>query len=312
MTKWKDQLPEYEPRKDSWDNLESSLDFEQQLGRSLADLPRYQPREESWNRIERGLAHRRRPVIRYLTAAAAAAILLLAGIFLLPEKDRRKDKPGKQIVQQPFTPSSPAGNVTAQPKEGAAEETAGSNPPEHEWKPKMPPKFEPDSSTPAPPGSNSPEHEWKPETGNTKLATSSTPAPASGDAPISTGKLAARNSREPATGSARESETILSSDEKTAEAAETPELLAGSGIQGEVSVLRNASEDPSGFPPIAADAGSKEQAPAKGHHRVIRIQWKKQKTQVSLASLPGNSRRPHEYSAEQKQHNGTTLIKIEL
>lgn len=286
MTNWKDQLPEYEPGKDSWNNLERSLDFEKQLARSLAGLPRHQPREESWNRIERRLTHKRRPLIRYLTAAAAAAILLLAGIFLLQEKDRQTGKFGTPIVQQPFPP---ADNVPAKPEMDTAGEPASGS---------------------------------IPETGR-KFVTGNTSAPAGGSTPEHRRKLArvARNSPEPANGTARENATNLSA-ERPSEAVETAGLLAGSGSLLEISALPNVSESLSKSQesprPLASsssltpDAGSKEQEPAKGHHRVIRIQWKKPKTQVSLAGLPGNSRLSQEFSAEQKQNDGTTFIKIKL
>lgn len=100
MTVRKDNLPEYEPRDDSWKQLEASLRLEDQLRRTIKELPRHQPRSQSWEHIAHQLDAPPRPVFRYFSIAAAAVFVLLAGMFLLLKKEPPEQEAVAQFAQK--------------------------------------------------------------------------------------------------------------------------------------------------------------------------------------------------------------------
>lgn len=85
-----DNLPEYEPQGNIWDNIESRLDAvagSKILSEGIADLPEYEPPSQVWNKINQTLEADSRGKIgglrvrRLQRLAAAAVALLLFGAF---------------------------------------------------------------------------------------------------------------------------------------------------------------------------------------------------------------------------------------
>lgn len=73
------QLPDHQPRANTWEAIAQSLEVEEPLRRGLAQLPEHQPKADTWSRIAGELAAGERFVIRpwHRYAAAVGAILLL-------------------------------------------------------------------------------------------------------------------------------------------------------------------------------------------------------------------------------------------
>jgi len=85
-----DNLPEYEPKGDIWDNIENKLDAvagSKVLSEGIADLPEHEPSAQVWDKINQTLDADSRTKIgglrvrRLRSFAAAAVALLLIGAF---------------------------------------------------------------------------------------------------------------------------------------------------------------------------------------------------------------------------------------
>jgi hypothetical protein len=95
-----DRLPQYEPGKQLWRNIEAKIE-QPAAGDDnlpLAHLPAYTPPPDVWNNISRNLEadkkEKRRPLLSYLSsrwmqAAAALVLLIAAGIWLMREPGPR-------------------------------------------------------------------------------------------------------------------------------------------------------------------------------------------------------------------------------
>jgi len=96
-------LPEHEPRSNSWEKLMQKKDFDSQLCKNLNELPSYSPSDFAWERIEEKLEDQKRvfPWKEFLIAASLAGFFLIA-FFLLRQETVIIDspKPISQAIQE--------------------------------------------------------------------------------------------------------------------------------------------------------------------------------------------------------------------
>lgn len=78
-------MPEYEPGKEVWENISSSIDFDVELNKALPHLSDYQPEQYSWERIEHHLNKKKLKAkvvqILRIPIGVAASVLLFVAIY---------------------------------------------------------------------------------------------------------------------------------------------------------------------------------------------------------------------------------------
>jgi hypothetical protein len=96
-------LPEHEPRSNSWEKLMQKKDFDSQLRKNLNELPSFSPSDFAWERIEDKLNGQKRvfPWETFLIAASLAGFFLIA-FFLLRQETVKIDSPNptSQAIQE--------------------------------------------------------------------------------------------------------------------------------------------------------------------------------------------------------------------
>ncbi|MGM0945838.1 MAG: hypothetical protein ACQEW9_11680 [Bacteroidota bacterium] len=81
-------LPEHEPRSDSWERIMLKKNFDSQLIKNLGELPAYDPSDTAWSSIEKRLDNTKRRIIwRPIGIAASIFGLLILAFFLVRQEN---------------------------------------------------------------------------------------------------------------------------------------------------------------------------------------------------------------------------------
>lgn len=103
------ELPEYEPRRNSWEKIMQRKDFDSQLSQNLNELPIYSPSELVWNRIEEELGKKKKTFIWWpLLIAASVSCLLFLAFYQYDQSDEQTQslKQADGINIQNLTPEN--------------------------------------------------------------------------------------------------------------------------------------------------------------------------------------------------------------
>lgn len=96
-------LPEHEPKSNSWEKIMQKKDFDLQLGKNIYELPSYNPSDIAWERIEKKLEGKKRIFLwrPFLIAASLSGLLLMA-FFLVRQETLKIDsfKSTSQAIQE--------------------------------------------------------------------------------------------------------------------------------------------------------------------------------------------------------------------
>ncbi|SDC91114.1 hypothetical protein SAMN04488104_100936 [Algoriphagus faecimaris] len=116
-------LPEHEPRSDSWERIMLKKNFDSQLIKNLGELPAYDPSDTAWSSIEKRLDNTKRRIIwRPIGIAASIFGLLILAFFLVRQENVKVDSQQPKIAWTSKT-SLPTASIEQEERTDSLNET---------------------------------------------------------------------------------------------------------------------------------------------------------------------------------------------